>query len=235
MLTYGNKFPKQNIFDIFRQGANGGGQNTNNAGGNNAGGNNGGGDGNNGRNVNDPANGGGNNGGKNDGNNNNNNNNGADKSPLAEWAGLWDTPTVKDGETPPTDWNDHSSVVPKMNIDPKKLFESAKRIDFAKVANPERVAAALKGDAGAFNEVLNSVMQAAFAHSAMSTSKIVEAMSGQMAEKMFSGALPHHIRKHTVNSAIDAEMPILSDPAVAPMFELFKAQMQAKYPKLQCC
>jgi hypothetical protein len=154
------------------------------------------------------------------------------KSPLAEFSKLWDTPApAKDGEAVPPNWDEHSSIVPKMNIDPKKLFESAKRIDFSKVMNPERVQAALKGDVGAFNEVLNSALQAAFAHSAMSTSKIVEALNGQMAEKLMTGALPHHMRKHSVNSQIDADNPIFSDPAVAPMLETAKRQFQLKNPK----
>lgn len=154
------------------------------------------------------------------------------RSPLAEFAGLWDSPPApKDGEAVQPDWNDHSSIVPEMNVDPKRLIESARRIDFSKVMNPERVQAALKGDAGAFNEVINSVAQAAFANMAMSTTKIVKAMSAQMAEKLYSGALPHHFRKHAVNTQIDTDLPILSDPAVAPMFESFKQQLQVKYPK----
>lgn len=154
------------------------------------------------------------------------------KSPLAEFAGFWDSNPAKDGEPVQPDWNDHNSVVPKMKIDPKRLVESARRIDFSKAINPERVQKALKeGDVGAFNEVMNGALQAAFANQAMTMSKMAEAMFTQFAEKLYTGALPHHFRKHTVNSQIDADLPILSDPAVAPMFESFKAQMQVKYPK----
>ena len=154
------------------------------------------------------------------------------KSPLAEFAGLWETPPApKDGEAVQPDWNDHASIVPELKVDPKKLMESAKRIDFSKAMNPERVAAALKGDVAAFGEVINSVLQASFANSAMSTSKIVEAMSRQMAEKLYTGALPHHFRKHQVNQTIDSENPIFQDPAVAPMLEMAKSQFQVKYPR----
>lgn len=153
------------------------------------------------------------------------------KSPLAEWAGLWDTAPLKEGEVAQPDWNDYNSFVPEVKIDPKKLMDTAKRIDFSKVMNPDRVKAALAGDQGAFNEVINTVVQAAFANMAMSTTKIVENMTRQFAEKMVNQGLPHHMKKHSVNSAIDAEMPLLSDPAVAPMFEMFKSQMQAKYPR----
>lgn len=167
-----------------------------------------------------------------DQNQNQNQNKEQNKSPLAEFAGLWDTPPApKEGEAVQPDWNEHSSIVPELNVDPKKMFEAARRIDFSKVMNPEKVAAALKGDAAAFTEVINTVAQATFANMAMSATKISKAMMSQMAEKLYSGALPHHFRRHAVNSQIDTDLPILSDPAVAPMFESFKQQMQVKYPK----
>lgn len=154
------------------------------------------------------------------------------KSPLSEFAGLWDdAPAPKDGEQAQPDWNNHESIVPEMNIDPKKLYESAKKIDFSKVMNPEKVAAALKGDSAAFMEVINTVAQATFANMAMTSSKMMKAMQKQMAEKLYSGALPHHFRSHQVSNQIDADNPIFTDPAVSPMLDLAKKQMQVKYPK----
>ena len=154
------------------------------------------------------------------------------KSPLAEFTGLWDSPPApKEGEAIPPDWNDHGSIVPKINVDPKKLMESARKIDFSRALNQDRVKAALGGDIGAFNEVINSALQASFANQAMTMSRMAETMMAQMAEKLYSGALPHHFHKHQVNQTIDSENPIFTDPAVAPMLEMVKGQMQLKYPK----
>lgn len=157
----------------------------------------------------------------------------ANTSPLADFASLWENPPApKPGESIEPNWDDHSSIVPKMKIDPKRLIDSARRIDFSKAINPERVQKALKeGDVGAFNEVMNSALQAAFANQAMTMSRMAETMFGQMAEKLYTGALPHHLRKHTVNQTINSENPIFEDPAVAPMLDLAKQQFQVRFPK----
>lgn len=155
------------------------------------------------------------------------------KSPLDEFTGLWDDPPApKPGEEQTPNWDDHGSLVPRMKIDPQKLIASARKIDFSKALNPERVMKALKeGDVGAFNEVMNSALQAAFANQAMTMSRMAETMFSQFSEKLYTGALPHHFRKHQVSNQIDADNPIFSNPAVAPMLESVKQQFQVKYPK----
>jgi len=152
------------------------------------------------------------------------------KSPLAEFAKLWETTPVVEGETPQTDWNDPNSILPNMKIDSKKMFEAAQRIDFAKVMDRTKVEAALKGDAQAFMDVINSVHHSAYASMAMSTTKIVEASLKQMVPKLFE-ALPNHIRKHVVSDTVNTDNPIFNDPAVAPMLEMVKQQMTMKHPK----
>jgi hypothetical protein len=153
----------------------------------------------------------------------------AEKSPMADFADLWKTEAPKEGEAAQPDWNDPSSIIPQVKLDPKKIYESAQRIDFAKVMPKEKVDAALKGDSVAFNEVMNSVFHHAYANMAMSSTRIVEAMMKQQAAKLFE-ALPHHFRKHSVNDAVNGSDPIFSNPAVAPMLETVKDQMRVKYP-----
>jgi hypothetical protein len=154
---------------------------------------------------------------------------GKPKSPLAEFADFWKNEAPKEGAPTTPNWDDASSVLPKVNLDPAKLHQSAQRIDFAKAMPREKVTAALKGDENAFNEVMNAAFHYAYAQTAMSTTKIVEAMLGQMAPKMFE-ALPHHIRKHVVNDTVNSSDPIFQDPAVAPMLEMMKDQFRVKYP-----
>lgn len=153
------------------------------------------------------------------------------KSPLGEFKDLWEDTPPADGEQAQPDWNDHSSIVPKLKIDPQRLVASARKIDFRKAMDPAKVTAALKGDQEAFYEVMNSVQQASFANTAMTMSRMAETMMTQLAEKLYSGALPHHFRKHAVNQTIDSENPIFQDPAVAPMLEMAKQRFQVKYPK----
>jgi hypothetical protein len=156
----------------------------------------------------------------------------ANKSPLAEFTELWQNAPIKEGEEVEPDWNDYNSVVPQTKIDPKKLIEAAKRIDFSKAIDPVLVQKALKeGDVAAFNSVINSVLQVSFANMAMSATRITESMTRQMAQKLISKALPHQLRNHSINTQIDTDNPIFTDPAVAPMLEMVKKQMQVKYPK----
>lgn len=152
------------------------------------------------------------------------------KSPMDEFSGLWDTPTPKEGEEPQPDWNDPLSIVPKMQVDPKKMMEVAQRINFAQIMPREKVEAALKGDSQAFSDVINLVAQSVYANMAHSTSRIGEAMLKQMAPKLFE-ALPAHIRKHIVSDTVAGDNPIFQNPAAAPMLKSLEAQFQLKYPK----
>lgn len=152
------------------------------------------------------------------------------KSPLADFTDFWKDTPLADGEQAQPNWDDPSSIVPGMKIDPKKMFEAAQRIDFAKVMPAEKVKAALAGDAVAFGDCMNAVVHSAYANMAMSTSRIVEASLKQMAPKLFA-ALPSHIRKHVVSDTVNTDNPIFQDPAVAPMLEMVKSQMQMKFPK----
>lgn len=153
------------------------------------------------------------------------------KSPLAEFGKLWENEPIKDGEQPKPNWDDPNSIVPNLTIDPKRLSEAAKRIDFSRTIDPELAKKALAGDVGAFSQVLNSVAQASFANMSMVSSKIVENALKQLAPKLLNESLPHSIRKFSVGDAINSSNKIFSDPAVAPMLDMLKSQLQVKYPQ----
>lgn len=153
------------------------------------------------------------------------------ESPLAQFKDLWDNPDLKPGEQRPTDWNNPLSIVPNQNIDPAKVQEAARRIDFSRVLNQEQVKAALSGDTNAFGAVINQVAQAAFANNAMLSSRIVDSALRAMAPRLINEALPHHMKRFGVNEGLATENPIFNNPAVAPMLESLKTQFQNKYPK----
>lgn len=155
----------------------------------------------------------------------------ANKSPLAEFTGLWDTPTVKDGETALPDWSNPDSLMPNLSIDPAKIVEQAKKIDFSRAIDPALVTKALAGDAVSFNQVINSVQQAAFAQTGMIASKITENAFKTMLPKLVNDALPAMFKKHAVSSTVVADNPIFADPAVAPVLKGLEAQLQLKNPE----
>lgn len=152
------------------------------------------------------------------------------KSPLADFAKLWETTPLKDGEKPQIDLNDPQSIVPNLQIDPKKLSEAAKRIDFSRVIDQELAKKALGGDTAAFSQVINSVAQASFANMSMVASRIVENALRQFSPKLLNESLPHSIRKFSIGDTLSASNRIFADPAVAPMMDMLKSQLQMKYP-----
>jgi hypothetical protein len=153
------------------------------------------------------------------------------KSPLAEFGKLWDTEPLKEGQQPKPDLNDPNSIVPNLQIDPKRLSDAAKRIDFSRVIDQELAKKALGGDVAAFSQVINSVAQASFANMSMVSSRIVENALRQFTPKLLNESLPHSIRKFSVGDALVSSNKIFNDPAVAPMLEMLKSQLQIKYPQ----
>jgi len=154
-----------------------------------------------------------------------------DKSPMAEFSKLWETKPTKDAAGNDTTPSDPLDILPNLQADPKKMFEAASRIDFSKVMNVEKVKAALSGDSAAFSEVINQVAQAAFANSAMSTTRIVEAALKSMIPKLTDTAIPHLVRKHSVRETVVNENPIFADPAVAPMLQMLETQLSTQFPQ----
>lgn len=145
-----------------------------------------------------------------------------DKSPLAGYAELWQTPQGTEDFSKPVTFD----------LDPTKLAEAAKQLDFTKAVKPELAEKALKGDAAALAEVLNSVSQSSFIQSTSMTAKLVEAALAKQAAS-FKASLPSIIKQHAVRESMhnspDAEF--LNHPSVQPLVSALEAQMTAAYPK----
>lgn len=145
-----------------------------------------------------------------------------DKSPLANFADLWQTDANKVNLDRPVTFE----------LDPTKLAEAAKGLDFTKAVKPEVAEKALKGDAAALSELLNNVSQSTFIQSTSMTAKLVEAALQKQAAA-FKSALPGLIKKQTVNENLRSgeNSEFLSHPSVQPLVELLEMQMTEKYPK----
>lgn len=144
-------------------------------------------------------------------------------SPLAQFAELWKI-EPKDAPRDPV-----AALTPNFSIDPQKVADAAKTVDYARLVPPEVMTKALSGDAAAMSSILNTVVQASTANAGMSTANIVQAALAHQA-KQFAEILPQEVRKLQVQQQVQQDNPLFSNPAAAPILEGLQKQMAAKYP-----
>ena len=145
------------------------------------------------------------------------------QSPLDTFKDIWQTPT--------TDSNKDSGPM-FASVDPQKLMESAGKVDFAKVITPAQMAAITAGGEGAvqaFAESMNKVAQSVYAQSAFATTKIVDQATERM-QARFDAQLPSLITRHSVNSGLTENNPLLSNPALTPLVSALSEQLVRKNP-----
>lgn len=144
-------------------------------------------------------------------------------SPLDAFKDIWQTPTnaAKDDSGPMYG-----------NVNPAELLKSAQKVDFTKsisAANLQAIAGGGEAAVKAFAESLNTVAQQVFAQSTFATTKIVdEAVARSQAN--FDTKLPSMITRHSVNSGLTDQNPILSNPALAPLVSALNEQLVRKNP-----
>lgn len=144
-------------------------------------------------------------------------------SPMGEFAKLFDTDPNAKSNTP---------VSTFANLDPKAIAEASKTNDFRNVVTKDMQASILKGGPEAVNammEAMNSMAQKSFGDSAIASTKLIDkALADQ--RKQFEAALPGIIKSQTSGETLRAADPLFSNPAVAPMINMVKSQVAAKYP-----
>jgi len=143
-------------------------------------------------------------------------------SPLAAFQDIWQTPTTQEG-TPQALF---------ANLDPQKVMESARKVDFAKGISPEQLQAIAAGGEGAvkaFAESMNSLAQSVYAQSAIATTKIVEQALGKAQEQQ-DARLPGMFKKLSSTENLQAANPLLSNPAIQPLVGALQEQLVRKNP-----
>lgn len=143
------------------------------------------------------------------------------KSPLAEFATLWQN-DPKNAAKPPE---------PLFNIDSKAIAESAGKVDFRSAITPElatRIKAGGEDGMTAMLEAMNGMSQTVFARAAEAAATITQE-GVKKAEQQFAARIPSMIKRQNVRSAIQ-ENPALSNPAAAPMVQFVVSQIQVKHP-----
>ena len=144
-------------------------------------------------------------------------------APFADFADLWKN-------DPTTESKSDQGLF--SNVDPAKLMEAAKKIDFSKSVTPEimqRVAAGGEDGMRAMLEAMNASAQSVYAQSAFATTKIVEQALSK-AQESYDAKIPSMIKKHQVSDNLRQENPIFSNPAVQPIISALEAQMTVKFP-----
>ena len=150
----------------------------------------------------------------------------ASASPLDKLAGLWDTPTTKDGK--PLVSAPDPLTQPVFNFDPAKITASAATMDFTQGMDPTKVAAALGGDAAAFAEVLNHAVRNAVVGVTVNSGNLInQALLTNNAN--VAASIPSHIKQNQLLTFQD-ENPVMSHPAVAPLVNSLKQMAATKNP-----
>lgn len=147
----------------------------------------------------------------------------APATPLDTFKDIWQTPTNPDP-------NENQPIF--ANVDPQKLMESARKVDFAKAITPEnlqKIQAGGQDAVAALAESMNSVAQTVFAQSALATTKIVEqALTKQ--QEQFDARLPTMVKKFSANENLLTNNPLLSNPAIQPLVGALQEQLIRKNP-----
>jgi len=146
------------------------------------------------------------------------------KSPMAPYEKLWDTdPQAK----LPT------SLTPDLNIDPAKILEMAKTVDFTKSISPDLLAKTRSSNVdeaqAALLQVINQVGQLGYAQAIGANAQVTQAAIKKHAETLVQEHLPRMLREAAVQNG-RGENPIFSDPTFAPIVTSVEAQVTAKFP-----
>lgn len=143
-------------------------------------------------------------------------------SPLDKYKDLWQ-PTETDPNTPNS----------PQQIDPAKLMEAARKVDFSSALNQETLAKVAGGGEEAVKALLesfNSFGQQVYGQSAVTTARIVEQAVAQ-ARDQFVAEIPDVIKKQGARAKVFDDNPAFKHPAIAPMIEAQVQQLAVKFPK----
>lgn len=143
-------------------------------------------------------------------------------SPLDKFNDLWQ-PIATDPNAPQQ----------QQSIDPQKLMEAARKVDFSSSLNPEILAKVAGGGEDAVKALLesfNSFGQQVYGQSAVTTAKIVE-QAVAAARDQFVSEIPDAIKRQGARTKMFDDNPAFKHPAIAPMIEAQVQQLSVKFPK----
>lgn len=146
----------------------------------------------------------------------------ADKSPLGNFAGMWQPDPTKDAK--PIAWK------PDIKTDPAKVKAASEALNFTNAIPPEVLAAAAKGDVSALAKAINMAGQQGFASAVETNTAIVNEALEKQATMFKNDVVPAILKDYSTSQALRADNPLYEDPAAAPMLSMVESQLKLKYP-----
>lgn len=146
-----------------------------------------------------------------------------DQSPGDKFATLWEPPKTeepKPGEQP-------------AGLTPEKIMEAASKVDFTKNLSPEIIQKLQAGGADAVQaslEIQKQVAQQVYGQTLGVTQKLIE-RAVEQAQERFAAQIPNLVKSQSAQEALATANPAFKNPAVAPVVDAVKSQLQLKYPR----
>jgi len=143
-------------------------------------------------------------------------------TPLADFKGLWDTPTKSpDTATPPA-----------TGLNPVDVQKAMANIDFANSLAPDTMTQiSAGGDEAqtAFTNAMNNVAQQVMVQSTLVNNKLTtKAIDDALAKQAL--AIPDMVRAQAAASHMNDTDPLYSNPAVKPVMEAARSQLLSQFP-----
>ena len=148
-------------------------------------------------------------------------------APLEPFSKLWDPPTAEEIEK-----QNKNSGIDFENVDPAKMMEAAKKVDFTQILTPEMQQAIAKGGEEGMKATLlamNAVNQLSYGQSALAASKMIGAAVRQ-AKADVSAQIPALVKAAVISSNLEKSNPLFQNPAVKPIVDGLKRQLLTKFP-----
>ena len=117
-------------------------------------------------------------------------------------------------------------------LDPAKVMESAKGLDFTKLITPEnatKIAGGGQEAVAAMATVINTLGQSVSGQGTITTAKLIDAALAKQREE-FVAALPGLVNNAAVADSLRTENPMMSHPAIQPLVGALQAKVAAQYP-----
>lgn len=147
----------------------------------------------------------------------------ADKSPLADWAQLWETKPIDPDAAAPTD---------PLAIDADALQKQVGKISFTDSVTPELLAKVTAGGeeaSAALVEVINLANQNALAQATLVANKLAQRATNHEAQAI-DAKVTEIIKANLMTQNLQETNPLFNHPAVQPVMDSVKSQLSIKYP-----
>ena len=144
-------------------------------------------------------------------------------SPLDQFSKLWEDVPNKDAD--PT-------VVTPTQLNPEDLQKVMGKVDFSGAISAENVAAINAGGEGAaaaFTDAMTKVAQQVMVQSTLVSNKLTEKAVAQAIEAT-EAKIPSLLRSQATASHLKDSNPLFNDPAIAPIIDATRDQLQTKFP-----